>query len=87
MKKKYTMISEKKVVEEQKEEADEFQRKFEKLRDLRVEYFLWQLCNIESNLEEHSKKSESLKQKEEEVEESDMVYSCYYDAVLIVFTE
>ena len=75
MKKKYTMISEKKVVEEQKEEADEFQRKYELLRDLRVEYFLWQLRNIESNLEEHAKKSELLKQKEEEVEESDLVGS------------
>ena len=42
LKKKYTMISEKKIVQEQKEEADEFQKKLTLLRDLRVEYFLWQ---------------------------------------------
>lgn len=73
LKKKYTMISERKVVQEQKEEADEFQKKLGLLRDLRVEYFLWQLYNIESNLEEHSKKSDSIKEKQNHIEESDQV--------------
>ena len=73
LKKKYTMISERKVVQEQKEEADEFQKKMGLLRDLRVEYFLWQLFNIESNLEEHSKKSTIIKEKEKEIENTEQV--------------
>ena len=43
------------------------------LRDLRVEYFLWQLFNIESNLEEHSKKSTIIKEKEKEIENTEQV--------------
>ena len=74
LKKKYTMISERKVVQEQKEEADEFQKKHGLLRDLRVEYFLWQLFNIESNLEDHSKKSKGIEEKENDIEESDARY-------------
>lgn len=74
LKKKYNMISERNVVQEQKEEADEFQKKLGLLRDLRVEYFLWQLFNIESNLEDHSKKSKSIEEKESEIEENDSGY-------------
>ena len=73
LKKKYTMISEKKIVQEQKEEADDYQKKQSLLRDLRVEYFLWQLYNIESNLEEHNRKAGSLKEKCEDMEASDAV--------------
>lgn len=73
LKKKYTMISEKKIVQEQKEEADDYQKKQSLLRDLRVEYFLWQLYNIESNLEEHNRKADMLKEKCEDMEASDSV--------------
>lgn len=73
LKKKYTMMSERRVVEDQKKEATEFQKKLDLLRDLRVEYFLWQLFNIESNLEDHARKVKSLKTKAEQLEESDQV--------------
>lgn len=73
LKKKYTMISEKKVVQEQKEEADDYQQKQSVLRDLRVEYYLWQLYNIESNLEKHRDAEKQLKAVCEKTEKSDLV--------------
>ena len=78
LKKKYTMISEKKIVQEQKEEADEFQKKLTLLRDLRVEYFLWQLFNIQSNLDQHAKKVETLKEEGDRLDGNDSV--CIIDA-------
>ena len=63
LKRKYTMISEKKVVQEQKEEADEYQKKQSALRDLRVKYYLWQLYYIESKLEKHRNEEKRLEDK------------------------
>ena len=73
LKKKYTIISERKLVQVQKEEADEYQKKQSLLRDLRVEYFLWQLYNIESNLEQHTRRADSLKEKCSDMENNDTV--------------
>ena len=73
LKKKYTIISERKLVQVQKEEADEYQKKQSLLRDLRVEYFLWQLYNIESNLEQHTRRADSLKEKCSDMENTDTV--------------
>lgn len=73
LKKKYTMISEKKIVQEQKEEADEFQKKLSLLRDLRVEYFLWQLFNVQSNLDQHMKKIDTLKTEGDRLDGNDSV--------------
>ena len=73
LKNKYTIISERKLVQVQKEEADEYQKKQSLLRDLRVEYFLWQLYNIESNLEQHTRRADSLKEKCSDMENTDTV--------------
>ena len=73
LKKKYTIISERKLVQVQKEEADEYQKNQSLLRDLRVEYFLWQLYNIESNLEQHTRRADSLKEKCSDMENNDTV--------------
>ena len=73
LKKKYTMISEKKVVQEQKEEADDYQKKQSVLRDLRVEYYLWQLYHIESNLEKHRTEEKKLEAIQKGTEKNDEV--------------
>ena len=73
LKKKYTMISEKKLVQEQKKEAEEFQEKQSTLRDLRVEYFLWQLQYLQSNLHAQQVKEIQLNRERESCERSEEV--------------
>ena len=73
LKKKYTMISEKKLVQEQKREADEFQEKQMTLRDLRVEYFLWQLQYLQSNLEAQQAREVQLNRERELCERNEEV--------------
>ena len=73
LKKKYTMISEKKLVQEQKREADEFQEKQMTLRDLRVEYFLWQLQYLQSNLEAQQAREAQLDRERELCERNEEV--------------
>lgn len=73
LKKKYTMISEKKLVQEQQREADEFQEKQLTLRDLRVEYFLWQLQYLQSNLEAQQAREEQLNRERELCEKNEDV--------------
>ena len=76
LKKKYTMISEKKLVQEQKREADEFQEKQSILRDLRVEYFLWQLQYLQANLHAQQAKEIQLNRERESCERSEEVVLC-----------
>ena len=73
---KTILTAEKKLVQEQKREADEFQEKQSILRDLRVEYFLWQLQYLQANLHAQQAKEIQLNRERESCERSEEVVLC-----------
>ncbi|KAL3662383.1 hypothetical protein V7S43_012710 [Phytophthora oleae] len=46
------LVAEKRLVREQKEEAEQFRQKLEEVNDLRVEHYLWQLFQVEDDIKQ-----------------------------------
>ncbi|CAI5727320.1 unnamed protein product [Peronospora destructor] len=79
-KRKKGLVAEKRLVKEQKEEAEQFRRKLEAVNHLRVEHYLWQLFQVEDDM----------KQREETVkhyQEAGLICSKKEDAVAQVYLE
>ncbi|ETI57448.1 hypothetical protein F443_00267 [Phytophthora nicotianae P1569] len=51
-KRKKGLVAEKRLVREQKEEAEQFRQKQEAVNDLRVEHYLWQLFQVEDDIKQ-----------------------------------
>ncbi|KAG3108003.1 Structural maintenance of chromosomes protein 1 [Phytophthora idaei] len=49
-KRKKGLVAEKRLVREQKEEAEQFRQKLEAVNDLRVEHYLWQLFQVQDDI-------------------------------------
>uniref|UniRef100_A0A5B7C5C0 Structural maintenance of chromosomes protein n=1 Tax=Davidia involucrata TaxID=16924 RepID=A0A5B7C5C0_DAVIN len=65
--KKRTIVLERKQKKEQKEEAEKHLRLQDQLKSLKKEHFLWQLLNIEKDIEKTSEELETEKSSREEV--------------------
>ncbi|CAI5707450.1 unnamed protein product [Peronospora effusa] len=79
-KRKKGLVAEKRLVKEQKEEAEQFRQKLEAVNNLRVEHYLWQLFQVEDDM----------KQREETVkhyQEAGLICSKKEDAVAQVYHE
>ncbi|KAG1701853.1 hypothetical protein DVH05_010345 [Phytophthora capsici] len=46
------LVAEKRLVREQKEEAEQFRQKLEEVNNLRVEHYLWQLFQVEDDIKQ-----------------------------------
>ncbi|CEG35904.1 structural maintenance of chromosomes [Plasmopara halstedii] len=51
-KRKKGLVAEKRLVKEQKEEAEQFRQKLEALNNLRVEHYLWQLFQVHEDIKQ-----------------------------------
>ncbi|POM61717.1 Structural maintenance of chromosomes protein [Phytophthora palmivora] len=51
-KRKKGLVAEKRLVREQKEEAEQFRQKLEEVNNLRVEHYLWQLFQVEDDIKQ-----------------------------------
>ncbi|CAH0479920.1 unnamed protein product [Peronospora belbahrii] len=79
-KRKKGLVAEKRLVREQKEEAEQFRHKLEAVNNLRVEHYLWQLFQVEDDI----------KQREETVrhyQEAGLICSKKEDTVAQVYHE
>lgn len=60
--KKKGLVAEKKMVKEQKEEAERFRNKRNELERTRVEHFLWQLYQVEDDIRGHEEALQSIQE-------------------------
>ncbi|KAE9352753.1 Structural maintenance of chromosomes protein 1 [Phytophthora fragariae] len=51
-KRKKGLVAEKRLVREQKEEAEQFRQKLEEVNELRVEHYLWQLFQVQDDVKQ-----------------------------------
>ncbi|XVF72004.1 hypothetical protein PTKIN_Ptkin12aG0086500 [Pterospermum kingtungense] len=64
---KMTIVMKRKEKKEQKEEADKHFRLLDKLKSLKIKHYLWQLRNIENDIEKITKDLSSEKRKRQDV--------------------
>eukprot|EP00814_Leptocylindrus_danicus_P018697 CAMPEP_0116038318 /NCGR_PEP_ID=MMETSP0321-20121206/22716_1 /TAXON_ID=163516 /ORGANISM="Leptocylindrus danicus var. danicus, Strain B650" /LENGTH=1452 /DNA_ID=CAMNT_0003516967 /DNA_START=35 /DNA_END=4393 /DNA_ORIENTATION=+ len=67
--KKKSLVSEKRFLKEQKEEAERYDRTLQEKQKTLSEYFLWQLYHIHADITEHEETTDELKEELQEYED------------------